>query len=228
MERIATGISGLDEMIEGGLKKNSITLVSGGCGAGKSIFCMNYIYAGAMAGENGLYVTFEETAHELKDNMSSFGWDLDGLEQEGKIKIVRIPREDILRIVKDEYSEIKDYLDEVKAKRVVIDSISGIEQGIANEVERRDAVLKLCEWLKEHECTTLITSEAEQEPLAYSRHETVEFLVDGVIILYNIRHGNKRLKALEVLKMRGTKHTLGLFPIRISKGIEVFQNAEIF
>ena len=82
VERVPTGISGLDDMIEGGFKKNNTIVLIGGCGSGKSTMAMQYLYNGALSDEPGVYITFEEEPVEIRENMLRHGWDLKGLEAE--------------------------------------------------------------------------------------------------------------------------------------------------
>jgi len=228
MDRVTTGIPGLDEMIEGGFIKNSSILITGGCGSGKSTFCMQFIYNGAKSGENGIYVTFEEYPDTFKRNMLRYNWNLQELEDKKKIKILRIDPKDTINLIKEDYGEIADAINEVKAKRVVIDSISSIELMIKDEFEKRQTILELISWLQKHECTSLMVSESEQEPTRYSRHGIIEFIVDGVLVMYNMRRGKARIKALEVLKMRGTNHITNLVPYVIKDGIQLLPRQVIF
>jgi len=229
IERVPTGIIGLDEMIEGGFKRNSSVLVVGGCGSGKSTFGMQFIYNGALKyNEPGVYVSFEEYPESLKENFYRYGWDLDELEKQNKIRILRIDPKDVLNIIRENYGAIVDAINDVKAKRVVIDSISSIEILIEGAYAKKENALRLCDWLKKQNCTSVIVSESEQRLPEYSSHGVIEFIVDGVIILYNIQKGNVRESALEVLKMRGTKHMKKIVPFNMEKGIEIFPNEVVF
>ncbi len=229
MERVPTGIPGFDEMVEGGLERNSTTLVIGGCGSGKTTFCMQFLYRGATEfDEPGVYVSFGEKSERLKKHMLQFGWDLDKLEGEDKLRILHIEPDDVMHIIKEDYGAMVDAVNDIKAKRIVVDSVSSIEAMIENDFERREDELKLCEWLSRHDCTSLIISEAEQTLAGYSRQGVMEFVVDGVIVLYNVQRGSMRENALEILKMRGTKHMKKIVPFTIEKGINVFPAEQIF
>lgn len=229
IERVPTGIPGLDDMIEGGLERNSNILVVGGCGSGKSTLGVQFLYNGATEyDENGVYATFEEQSEKIKKHMMRFGWDLDKLEEEGKLKIIRIKPINVLKMIKESYGEIVTAIQEINAKRVVIDSITSIESMIKDEHERKENSIQLCEWLSNHGCTSMIISESEQTLDQYSRHGTMEFIADGVVVLYNIQKGNTIENALCVLKMRGTKHLKKIVPFNIDKGITVFPHEQVF
>lgn len=228
-QRVPTGIPGMDDMIQGGIERNSNVLVSGTCGTGKTTFCMQYIYNGAVQfNEPGVYVSFEEQPEQMRRHMLQHGWDLKALEDAGKIRILRIAPKEVMHIIKEEYGEILNAINDIQAKRVVIDSVSSIEIMIDNEFDRKENALKLCEWLTHHDCTSLIISESEQGTTQYTRHGIMEFVVDGIIVLYNVRKGNTRVNALEVLKMRGTKHDKSLVPFSIDRGIIAYPQEQVF
>ena len=88
MERVLSGIKGLDEILEGGFPKGRTILVVGSPGSGKTIFALQFLRAGAAAGERSIYITFDEKPEQVKENVSEFGWDLDKLESEGKMLFV--------------------------------------------------------------------------------------------------------------------------------------------
>jgi len=226
--RAPTGIPGLDEMIEGGFKRGSINLVVGGCGSGKSTLCMQYLYNGAKSDEPGVYVTFEEFPEKMKDNFARYGWELDELERQQKLRIKRIEPTDVLNVINEDYGPIVDAVNDIKAKRVVIDSISTIELMIQDPFKKRESILRLCEWLGKHNCTSLIVSESEQTPATYSRYGITEFVVDGVIVMYNLQEGTIRQNAIEVLKMRGTKHLKRIVPFAMDDGVRVFPSEQMF
>lgn len=228
MERIPSGIPGLDEMIEGGFRKHSNILITGGCGSGKTTFCMQYLVEGAKQNEPGIYITFEEDVEPMKENMKRHGWDLDKLIKDKKLEILRIDPKDVMHVVKEDYGEIVDGISDISAQRVIIDSISSIEMMIQDEFERRKHILSLIGWLRNHKCTTLMIAEAEQNINAYSRHGVIEFIVDGVIVLYNLRRESARHRAIEILKMRGTNHVTKIVPFMISQGIELLPKQKLF
>lgn len=239
-ERITTGIPGFDELISGGIEKNSIVLVSGGTGTGKTNFCMQFLYKGAKDGEKGLYITFEEDAEQIKKHAKQFGFDFEKLEKEGKVKFVKSDVHEIARVVEASLLKAKgELLIELKRlpmlipkgfkpDRIVVDSLSAITAAF-KESDYRYFIFKFFNLLKKTGATTFAASETGQEPSEYSRGGIDEFLGDGVIVLYNIKHGDTRVRALEVLKLRGTKHKEKIVPFQITdKGIVVYPEQSVF
>jgi len=220
-ERIETGITGLDEMIEGGFRKYNTILVTGGCGTGKSTLAMQYIYEGAKMGQPGVYISFEEYPEDMKTNFARYGWDIASLEMKGMVKIMHIEPQDVMRLIKEDYGSLVARGKDTHEYRIVIDSISSVEAMVESNFETRKFIMELSSWLRENKCTSIIVSETEQGPSQYVRHGAVEFAVDGVIVLYNIRRKNTRHRALEILKMRGTNHDSKIVPFSIKKGIDV-------
>ena len=90
MERVSSGIRGLDKMLEGGYPKGAVVLVSGGPGTGKTTFALQYIYYGAKHNEPGVYVSFEQEVDDLKDMANRFNMDFDEMEKKGKVIIIRM------------------------------------------------------------------------------------------------------------------------------------------
>jgi circadian clock protein KaiC len=229
MERVSTGVKGLDDMIESGFKRKNTILVVGGCGSGKSTFGIQYLYNGALKGEAGVYITFEEEPESIRENMTLHGWDIRRMESENKLKLIRVEPEDVMHIIRGEYGVIMDAIDSLHAKRVVVDSLTSIGLMIAGEFERKQTIIKLINWLRKSDCTSLMTAEAEQDPSRqYARSGVLESVVDGVIVLYSFRRGKTRIRALEVLKMRGTNHLMNLVPYNIYKGITLQPHQVIF
>src|SRR3989338_7559288 len=154
IERVKTCIGGLDEMLEGGFPKGRTILVSGGCGTGKTIFCVQFLYKGALlAGEPGLFVTFDESPNKVRQDMARFGWDLKKLESEGKFAIfdatsarAGVASEEAhssnVGIVDLEklFSEVMRTAKELNVKRMVIDSIPAMAVHASNSAEVRRAI----------------------------------------------------------------------------------------
>ena len=229
IQRVPTGLLGLDEAIEGGLKKDSVILIGGCAGSGKSIFAIQFIVNGILkSNEPGVYITFEENKEEVYEDMLRFGWDLAELEKQGKFAFIRYTPEQVGKVLKTGGGIIRDIVDKLKAKRIVIDSISAFTLLHENELAKREACLDLFKILRKWKCTTLVIG---QYYAAEERHEStaIEFEVDGIIWLYNIKKENIRVRAIEIFKMRGTKHVAKIVPFEITdKGIIVYPEETVF
>jgi KaiC/GvpD/RAD55 family RecA-like ATPase len=223
MERVKSGIPGLDDLIEGGFPKNSVILLTGTCGTGKTIMGIQFLWYGAQNGENGVFISFEEPIEQIKANAKAFGWDLDKMEKEGKIIFVRYDPfhvEDIIDLI--EINVRKN-----NAKRVVIDSISALNMYIRDLPEIRRTIFNLVTILYKLGCTTLMISEMLSNQQELSRFGVEEFLADGVVVLYYRKVDAQFARALTVWKMRGTNHSQKLHPYAITEnGIVVYSREE--
>jgi circadian clock protein KaiC len=229
--RITTGIKSLDGTVEGGFKRCSVNLLEGGPGAGKSILAMQYLVNGTKLNQPGVYISFEEERANLIDNFKRFGWPLEKLEKEKKLGIVEVTPEDIQHLVQNESFGLKfEIVKHIHAQRIVIDSLNAYIVLFEEGLQRRKALHTLFKLLRDFKCTSLIISEREimvQHNVMAT--DSVEFSVDSIISLYNLRRGDVRERALEVRKMRGTKITPKMFPMQISdEGIDIFPNQTMF
>jgi KaiC/GvpD/RAD55 family RecA-like ATPase len=227
--RVPTGIPGLDEVMEGGFRRNTVNLVGGGAGSGKSIFCMQFLVNGIEKyGESGVYISFEETPEELFEDMKRFGWNLEQKVKEKKLVILHYTPEQVEKVLEAGGGSVRDTIESIGAKRLVLDSVTAFTLLHETQLAQRKAALALFENIKKWGCTALVVSEQEPDP---ERHysDIMEFEVDGVILLYNIRKGDIRERSLEVYKMRGVHHAAKIFPMKISdRGIRIFPAETVF
>lgn len=223
VKRLPTGIPGMDEIMEGGLEENSINLIAGSTGTGKTILAMQFLVNGIIKNnEPGIYITFEEPKAEIFRNMARFGWDLAKFEEEGKLIFLEYPPEHVRKLLAEGGGLIEEAVEKSGAKRMVIDSISSFTMLYKDELEKREESLTLFELIRKWGCTSLFTCEDELHDLDYTISSELEFEVDGVILLYNIRERGVRKRAMEILKMRGTNHLRKTINFEITdKGINV-------
>lgn len=219
--RIHSGIKGLDPLIKGGFKKGSINLVAGGAGSGKTIFAIQFLLQGLKNNEPGIYVTFEEKKEKLYEDMLSFGWDLKRYEDKKKFVFLEYAPEQVKKVLIEGGGAIESLIGKVKAKRMVIDSISSFTLLYKDELAKKESALALFEMIDKWGCTAVLTSQS----MGVRDHEVeaaLEFEVDSIILLYYTKIKGKRVRAMEILKMRGTKHPAKTFSLEISKkGISV-------
>lgn len=243
IERVSTGIKGLDEKINGGFPKKSVILVTGKPGTGKTIFCMNFLLEGLKNKEAAVIVLTEQSSNDLKlDILESMNINLEEYERKNLLKIIELePKiyasskifeleknvENIIKIyIFDLIRRIEEAIKEINAKRLVIDSISLIESFIKDEYLRRIALTSFIKKLKSLDLVTIITSSPLDKSKKLSISGVLEFLVDGIIKL-NYNPKSKEFKrTLEILKMRRSKHVEYLLPFNItSEGIKLIETS---
>ncbi len=227
--RVRTGIDGMDEIMEGGFEEFSINLVVGGSGSGKSIFAMQYLYNGALRyNEPGIYITFEERRENFIKHMKQFGWDIEKLEKNNLFRLIEYTPQQIKKLIDEGGGMIENVIEVIKAKRLVIDSITAVSLLQPTSLARRELLLSLFDMIRKWNLTALLIGERESE---IGRHEPddIEFESDSVLLLYNTRKDTIRERSMEILKMRGTKHKMQVFPLKINDtGIVVYPDAPVF
>lgn len=229
MERVKTGIIGLDEIIEGGFVPGSAILVCGPTGSGKTIFCGQFLWYGLQNGEPGIYVTCEETPEDIKKDLARFGWDFEKYEKEKKFMFIfsdpfGVSREGTTYTMfeRDFIEEYLEAIRKIKAKRFVFDSISIMGMYFKDVHETRRKLYLLVQALKKAGVTSLLTSEIPEGSNTLSRFGVEEFVVDGIIRLDFVTFGPQSGRNLLVRKMRRTAHSEDSHPIQIGKdGIRV-------
>ena len=238
-EFIPLRVSNFDELIDRrGIERASTLLISGGCGTGKSTFCMQSLYNSALQGERGIYISFEESPERLRRHMkNNFGWDLEKLEDGGRLALLRIDPFELARSVEAAVAhqreklliEVKDLELPFKPDRVVIDSLTALSSAFMDHAEEyRTYVRHLFKTFASLNALTFAITETEQEPRMYSRLGIEEFLSDGVIVMYNIKKGAVRERGIEILKLRCSGHVRRIVPYEITnKGIRILAHRKM-
>ena len=220
IRKAPTGISGLDEVLNGGLPAGRSTLVCGAAGCGKTLFGMQFLVRGAtLYDEPGAFIAFEERPEDLAENVASLGFDLKDLEARGLLSI------DHIRIDPQEIIENGEYdleglflrlglaIDSVGAKRVVIDTLEMLFGGLSNYGIIRSELRRLFEWLKERGVTAIITAERGDGRL--TRHGLEEYVSDCVVVLDHRIVDQVSTRRLRVAKYRGSLHGTNEYPFLI-------------
>ena len=241
---VPTGIPGVDKILAGkGIPSGHTVLVCGGPGSGKTTFSIQFLYMGATQhGEPGVYVTLDEEPSDIRTNMSKYGWDLKKLEEEKKLVFINVSpvrvapteRGGLIQIGMKEFRLIKllqairQGVEEVNAKRVVVDPVTIFTLQYPDETERIYAMRDLMRDLRKTDCTNLLTSDLRGT--GWEReHQFEEYLSQGVILLRTSLKGSRLVRAFQVEKMRGLAIDNQPRPYEISsKGIEVYPGATVY
>jgi len=221
VERVNSGVIGLDGLIGGGFLKGDAILLAGGTGSGKTIFSTQFICNGATQyGERGVYTTFEEDAKSLKRNMLPFGFDLERLELEGAIRVIDLEAlkgQGLSANIEFVLGELK----EMKAERLVIDSLTAFLIACEEKFEYRTLMHLFYKMLKNLGCTTIMTCSVPtgSERLGLGIEE---FLADSVLTLENVLEDMELKTRFMIRKMRGTDHSRKCHSVIITKkGLEI-------
>ena len=221
--KINTGIPGLDEILYGGVLQGNSVLVTGAPGTGKTILTMQFIIAGARAGEPGLYITSEEEVDSIREMAREIYPGLDELERKGMLTFIRqsISSKKLMSIVTP-FEIIKKN----KIRRVVLDSLTLFGYiHVAGEMDYRKEVLDFIQRMKEAEVTLMATAEKSFTHLDELEYEPEDFLFDGLILLSKMRRSSSFERILTIAKMRNQGHMLDIYPFIIDgKGIKVFHD----
>lgn len=229
IDRVQTGIPGFDEIIQGGLVRGSTVMLSGGAGTGKTIFGLQYLYNGIIKyDEAGVHISFNETKEAIYRHAQLFGWNLQQQEDKNKFAFIKYEPHEVDSILGEGGGSIKDSIDAINAKRVVVDSLTSYSLLFENKYNESEAILELFTILRRWGITSLVISEVGETDLKRT-HDRSIFLSDGVILTYYLRKELSRNRALEVIKMRDTFHLEKICPFTITaKGIVVFPQAQVF
>lgn len=237
-----TGIEGLDKLLGLGIPKASSVLVSGGTGTGKTILALNILYNACKKRKKCIYLSFEESEERLREHMRNFGWEPGKYEKKGTLMIKRIETPTMERMIKNivnkSGAELKVDIQEgflgiapagFGPDFVFVDSLSAISAIFSGQENYRIYVQQLFRYFEQLESTTFMVCENEQRMERYSRSGIEEFLADGIIVLYYIKSGSVRERAIEVLKLRGSKHKERIAAMKISnKGVVVYPDQLVF
>ncbi len=217
-----TGIRGLDEITYGGLPRGRPTLIAGGAGSGKTLLSMEFLIHGVLDyGEPGVFMAFEETPQDLVKNVASLGYDLEAMMRRRMLDI------DHVRIERSEIEETGEYdleglfvrlgsmIDEIGAKRVVLDTVEALFAGLPNEAILRAELRRLFRWLKDKGVTAVITGEQGEKTL--TRQGLEEYVSDCVIFLDHRVVNQIATRRLRIVKYRGSAHGTNEYPTMIDE-----------
>jgi circadian clock protein KaiC len=213
-DRLLTFVAGLDALLLGGLPRASTTVVEGGTGTGKTLLSLQFLVEGARRGEPGILFTLEETPAQIRAVAKSFGWDLAPLEAQGQLVISYTSP---VELVTDRFlDEVLRQIGRVGARRVVLDSLTGMSLGVASQRRFRELVYALTKHVRVAGVTALMTMEvAELLGTAQLTGHGVSSIADNVIVLRYVEVDGHLERAVFILKARGIGHGTELRRFRI-------------
>ena len=222
LPKTRTGISGLDEITDGGLPQGRPTLICGGAGCGKTLMGMEFLVHGALDfNEPGLFVSFEETSDELAKNVAALGFDLHELQARNMLLVDHVHIERSESEISGEYNldglfiRLDHSIRKIGARRVVLDTIESLFSGLPNPFILRAELRRLFGWLKARGVTAIIT--AERGDTSLTRQGLEEYVSDCVILLDHRVHRQVSTRRLHILKYRGSTHGTNEYPFLIDE-----------
>ena len=224
MERVKTGVAGLDEMLGGGFLPQTANLVEGAPGTGKTTLGMQFIYSGIVHyNQPGIILTFEEFPQQYYRDATAFGWNLKKLEKENNLRIIMSSPEVSKADLENIGGHIERLVQEIGARRIMIDSLSHFERLSNDPVELRAILYSFINALKREGMTSLLTRES---PALLGEAESVDdnvtFVTDSYLLLRYVEIDSAVHKALLVLKLRGSNHAKDIRQFSITgTGIQV-------
>ena len=231
IEKIPTGIAGLDEISHGGLPRGRTTLVAGSAGSGKTVLAGQFL-ANAILTEDaaGVFVTFEEPPADITRNLESLGWDVEAWVADNRWSYIDASmRSGVVASVIGPYdfgalmARIEAAVSRTGATRVVMDSIGSIFSGFDDMSMVRRELQRLASAVSAMGVTAMITAERDEEYGPISRFGVEQFVADDVIVLRHVLENEEIRRTIQILKFRGTTHRKGEFPFTIdpSQGVVV-------
>ena len=217
--KVKSGVPGLDAMLSGGFSKNSVVAVAGGTGSGRTIFCSQFLVAGASEFEEpGLFISLDMQKEQLYSNLAAFGWDMAELERDQLLVFIDYPQNELASIAEQE-GAMRDLVNTLGIKRVVVDSISPYALLFSTPEERKMNTLRFVNAVRGWKATALISAETVPSHESEVPHTIsgVESFADGLIHLSFLRKGGRRERALEIVKMRGSSHEHDIVPAQITQ-----------
>jgi circadian clock protein KaiC len=225
-----TGIEGFDQITRGGMPRGKATLVTGGPGCGKTVFGLQTLANSVFLwDEPGIFIAFEETSRQIIENAASFGWNL--VESEKLFFLDAMPDPDTIAVGEFDFSGMLAVLlakaEQMKARRIVFDSIDVLLHLLPSSVERRREMNRLHNWLVANELTAIITAKIDWQrtdavPWEEGVLQYMPFIVDCVIVLTHQFEGGYSQRRLRILKYRGSSFTENECPFSIgASGFEI-------
>jgi len=220
VERVNSGIDGLDDMIDQGFWRGSTTLVAGPSGSGKTILGLHFIREGALRGEAGLYVGFQENQMQMARIMHNLGWNAAELLENGNFEVMyRSPVEMQLDSVA---VEVFQRVRAGKVRRIVIDALGDLERCSLDRQRFSDFIYALTQWFAVENVTCMMTIEVhELFEVHHLSDQEISNMSDNLVLL-GFTPGAEMKRTIRIIKTRGSRHDNRLHEVEISdKGVVV-------
>lgn len=226
--RISSGVKTLDEMCGGGFFKDSIILVTGATGTGKTLLVSKFLQNACMNGERAILFAYEESRAQLMRNAYSWGTDFEEMEHKGLLKILCAYPESAG--LEDHLQIIRSYISEFKPACIAIDSLSALARGVSNNAFRQ-FIIGVTGYAKQEEITGFFTNTTDQFMGSHSITDShISTITDTILMLQYVEIRGEMARAINVFKMRGSWHDKGIREYIISeRGPEIqdsFRNYE--
>ncbi len=228
--RIELGITGLDEMIQGGVPERSLMVVMGSAGSGKTTFGLQFLEHGLESDEKAVFIALEESARSVEQAAKEKGWPFDEYVESGQLAILDLDPIEMANSLTSIRNDLPRLISDFGADRLVLDSVSLLEMMYDDQSRRRTEVFNFTKALKRAGITTMLTSEASEQDPYTSKYGIIEYLTDAVFVLQYVRSefGETRL-AVEIQKIRNANHSRETKPYEITaEGLSVYRQADIF
>ena len=228
VERLSTGIPGLDEMTGGGFVKGDTVLVTGPPGTGKTTFGLQFLINGTRKDEPGVFITIEEQPEKIVADALNFGWDLKKMQADGQLMLSQL-QSDMLQAGGAPVLQCLKLIRDTGAKRVVVDPISLYSTSVQGQSELRRELYAFVNYMKANGVTLLLTHEVPDIFTRVSRISDygLEFIVDSIIMLQYVEMESEIYKSMNILKMRGSGHDRSIRRYEIGrKGFELMSRFE--
>ena len=233
-ERLATGIEGFDQLVQGGFPRQTVNLVAGPAGSGKSLFGLHFCHSGAARfGEPAMYLILEETKASLQRVMRNFGMDFDDLERSNRCLMIDLGE---LRVAGPDgstvgFQELQEFLasslKSAHVKRLVIDSLSAVGLRYTTPGEFRERLFTFSRFLRRQDVTTLLIAESP-DTNGLTAYGVEQFIADSFVYLGLEDVKGELRRTLTVRKMRFTKHDTAKHPMYITpKGLAVAADEKV-
>lgn len=218
----STGIAGLDDVLVGGLTPERLYLIEGSPGTGKTTLGLGFLLAGAKFGETGLYVTLSETEQELLASAQTHGWSLDpisiyemvpdaGFDDSQEQTLLHPSEVELGETVRNIMAKV----DELKPRRLVLDSLSELRLLAQSPIRYRRQILALKHFFSKRQCTVLVLDDKSSDTSDIQLHSVAH----GVVVLEQTLSGfGAQRRRLHIVKMRGIRYRGGYHDFEIERG----------